>query len=63
MRDEDTRFASKLGINKVLYSLILLHVSLIEIVPYSLIYRDSLSTLTLYLFNSLTQGSNLNALI
>jgi hypothetical protein len=48
------RFTPKLGINKVLYSLILLHVSLIEIVPRPLIYRDSSPTLTLRLSNSLT---------
>jgi hypothetical protein len=63
MRDEDTRFAPKLGINRVLYSLILLHASLIEIVPHPLIHRDSLSTLTLRLSDLLTQGSDLNALI
>jgi hypothetical protein len=43
------RFASKLEINRVLYSLILLCASLIEIVPCSLINNDLLLTLTLRL--------------
>jgi hypothetical protein len=63
MRDEDTRFAPKLGTNRMLCSLILLHASLIEIVSYPLIHRDSSLILTLRLSDLLTQGFNLNALI
>jgi hypothetical protein len=48
------RFTFKLEINRVLYSLILLYASLIEIVPCPLINKDLLLILTLRLLNLLT---------
>ena len=53
----------KLKINRVLYNLILLNISLTETVPYPLIYRDLSLILTLRLLDLLIRGSDLNALI